>query len=124
MLIRKQLSRAQAESAMQQGEFDDTVLGAARNVAVVLSQDWCGQWVEMDHWLEELAARPRAEHPEVTVFHLLYNRVDFFQEFMFFKEDVFGNDLIPYARYYRDGRLIGQSNYVSALQFLARFGAP
>ena len=124
MVIRKQLSPAQAAAAMRQGEFDDSVLGAAANVAVVLSQDWCGQWVDMDRWLGELARAPRSEHPGVVVFHLLYNREAFFQEFMQFKEDVLGNDLVPYVRYYRGGRLVGQSNHVSALRFLSWFAAP
>ena len=124
MVMRRQLTLAQARKAMLEGEFDGGVLGAAANVAVVLSQDWCGQWVEMDRWLGELARAPRPEHPEVVVFHLLYNREAFFEEFMRFKEDVLGNHLIPYVRYYRGGQLVGQSNYVSAPRFLSWFAAP
>jgi hypothetical protein len=118
MIIRRQLSRAQAEHAMQHGEFDETVTGSAPQVAVVLSQDWCPQWTAMDRYLEELAERSAAGEPQPVVYHLLYNRVDYFRQFLAFKEGVWGNALIPYVRYYRDGRLIRETNFVLARQFL------
>jgi hypothetical protein len=116
MIHRRELSREQAAAAMNAGEFDDGVRNASRQVAVVLTQDWCGQWAAMDEYLGELDAR----HPELelVVFQLEYNRVDYFREFLRFKEEVLGNQLIPYVRYYRDGRLVGQSNFVSERQFL------
>jgi hypothetical protein len=119
VIRRQELSRGQAESAMRQGEFDETVRGASPLVAVVLTQDWCGQWTAMDGYLSEMAAR--CPELELTVFQLEYNRVDYFQEFLRFKEQVLGNAVIPYVRYYQDGRLVGQSNYVSERQFLAFF---
>jgi hypothetical protein len=119
MIRRRELSREQAAAAMRAGEFDDSVRNASRQVAVVLTQDWCGQWAAMDDYLGELDAN----HPELEliVFQLEYNRVDYFQEFLHFKEEVLGNDAIPYVRYYRDGALVGQSNYVSERQFLSFF---
>ena len=119
MMRRQELSREQAAFAMLQGEFDEGVRGASRKVAVVLTQDWCGQWAAMDGYLAEMDAR----YPELelTVFQLEYNQVDYFQDFLRFKEQVLGNAVIPYVRYYQDGRLIGQSNYVSERQFLGFF---
>jgi len=116
MLSRREITLDQAELAMRSGEFDPSVRAAAPRVAVILSQDWCGQWLAMDQYLREMGTRPPAQ--ELVVFHLLYNRCDFFQEFLRFKEDVLGNDAIPYVRYYRDGALVAQSNYVSESQFL------
>jgi hypothetical protein len=95
------------------------VRAASRLVAVVLTQDWCGQWAAMDGYLGEMGARN--PELELAVFQLEYNRVDYFQEFLRFKEQVLGNAVIPYVRYYRDGLLIGQSNYVSERQFLSFF---
>jgi hypothetical protein len=118
---RHPITPEQAQWAMRTGEFDVAVLGAARNVAVLLSQDWCGQWSDMDRYLDKLAGNPQARVPDLVVCQLLYNRLDFFEEFLRFKEQALGNDRIPYVRYYRDGRLIGQSNYVSELQFLSFF---
>ena len=40
------------------------------------------------------------------------------------KETVFGNDLIPYVRYHRNGRLIADSNFVFRDDFLAFFRKP
>jgi len=119
MISRRELTREQAELAMRQGEFDPSVRAASLQVAVVLTQDWCGQWAAMDRYLAELGAR--TPELELVVFQLEYNRVDYFQEFLRFKEEVLGNDAIPYVRYYRDGLLVGQSNYVSELQFLSFF---
>jgi hypothetical protein len=119
MIRRLELTREQAEAAMSQGEFGEDVRDASRLVAVVLTQDWCGQWAAMDGYLTEMGSR----HPELelTVFLCEYNRVDYFQEFLNFKEQVLGNRLIPYVRYYREGSLVGQSNYVSERQFLSFF---
>ena len=120
MIIRKDLSRGQAEHAMEHGEFDESVTAAAARVAVVLSQDWCGQWAAMGRYLDELAASEGGETDVPVVFHLLYNRVDYFQKFLDLKERIWRNALIPYVRYYHRGRLVGESNYVSQQEFLRR----
>ncbi len=119
MIRRLELTREQAEFAMREGEFDQGVRAASPLVAVVLTQDWCGQWAAMDGYLAEMSGRN--PELELTVFLLEYNRVDYFQDFLRFKERVLGNAVIPYVRYYRDGRLTGQSNYVSERQFLGFF---
>jgi hypothetical protein len=118
MIVRKTLTRAQAERAMHHGEFDESVTRAAARVAVILTQDWCGQWTAMDRYLDELATSVPGPDGELAIFHLVYNTVDFFHEFLSFKETVWRNALIPYVRYYRDGRFVAQSNFVSQKQFL------
>jgi hypothetical protein len=118
MVVRKALTRAQAERAMHLGEFDESVTRAAPRVAVVLTQDWCGQWAAMDRYLDELAASPAGPDGGLAVFHLVYNTAEYFREFLSFKESVWRNALIPYVRYYRNGRLVAQSNFVSRKQFL------
>ncbi len=121
MIEKRSLTRQQAEHAMEHGEFDADVICAAANVAVVLSQDWCAQYSALSGSLDDLAARPDPTHPSVTVFELLYNRVDYFEAFKRFKETTWRNRAIPYVRYYRHGRLVGESNYVSAERFLDFF---
>jgi hypothetical protein len=116
VISRRELTREQAERAMREGEFDESVRGACPKVAVVLTQDWCGQWPALNDYLSALGSR--APELELVVFQLEYNRVDYFQDFLRFKEQVLGNAVIPYVRYYRDARLVGQSNYVSERQFL------
>jgi hypothetical protein len=72
-------------------------------------------------WLGFLANRGRPKDHDITVFEFVYDRVDFFGEFLRFKEAHFNNDQIPYIRYYRDGKLIGESNYVTSRGFLKHF---
>ncbi len=121
MVERRQLKQAQAEQAMKDGEFDASVIAAAPCVAVLLSQDWCPQYAALDRHLSDLASGGDPSVPAVTVFELLYNRVDYFEAFMRFKETHWRNYEIPYVRYYRDGKLVGESNYVGPQQFLAFF---
>jgi len=106
---------------MKHGEFDRDVIAAAPNVAVLLSQDWCPQYSALEKHLNDLATRPEPGHPAVAVFELLYNLVDYFESFMRFKETSWRNYEIPYVRYYRDGKLVGESNYVGPERFLSFF---
>ncbi len=102
------LERAQCEAAMRDGEFPPDVTASGPRVAVVLTQGWCPQWTMMSSWLEAAEAEAGAR-----VWFLEYDREPFFEEFMAFKEDVFGNRSVPYVRYYRDGKLAAQGNYLS-----------
>jgi hypothetical protein len=121
MIERRSLTREQAELAMQQGEFGPDVAAASPNVAVILSQDWCSQYAALNAQVNDLAAKSDPSLPSITVFELLYNRVDYYQAFMSFKEGKWRNYLIPYVRYYREGKLCGESNYVGTGQFLSYF---
>jgi hypothetical protein len=121
MIVRRVLTQVQAEHAMEQGEFDASVTEAAPNVAVVLTQDWCSQWKALEASLGELARGPSPSDPEITVFELLYNTVDYFSAFLSFKETKWRNYEIPYVRYYRGGRLTAESNYVPRERFLGFF---
>jgi hypothetical protein len=45
-----------------------------------------------------------------------------FERIMRFKEDVLGNDQVPYLRFYRDGKLVRQSNWLPRASFAAILG--
>ncbi|HOX13090.1 MAG TPA: hypothetical protein P5117_07295 [Spirochaetia bacterium] len=109
------LTEAQCRSALSRGEFEADVLGSAASVAVVLTQSWCPQWVWMRSYLEGLP-----DSPEYRVYYLEYDREPFYEEFLAFKEDTLGNREIPYVRYYRDGRLNAQTNFIAKDGFLKR----
>jgi hypothetical protein len=117
----EKLTAAQCARAMRDGDFGDDVRGAAELVAVVLTQGWCPQWKMMASWLDAAAGAAGAR-----VFFVEYDREDFFEPFMAWKEDVLGNRSVPYVRYYRGGALVAESNYLSRDGFLANFrrGAP
>lgn len=108
------LTAEQCAQAMRDGDFGPEVRGAADRVAVVLTQAWCPQWVMMARWLGEAV-----ESAGARAFYVEYDREDFYEPFMAWKEDSLGNRLIPYVRYYADGRLVGESNYVGKDAFVA-----
>jgi hypothetical protein len=111
----RKLSREECLAAIAGGEFGAGVTGAAESVAVVLTQSWCPQWAWMRSYL---AALPPAE--EIGIFWVEYDLEDFFEPLMEFKERVFGNDQVPYVRYYRGGTIAAESNYIDKGGFLRR----
>jgi hypothetical protein len=115
------ITREQAMATIERGELPDEVIGSDENVAAVLTQDWCPQWTAMERWIGGLNESESAPSITVDIYILLYNREDYFREFLRFKENVWKNRAIPYVRYYRRGRLISESNYVSRESFLEVF---
>jgi hypothetical protein len=109
------LNAAQCGHAIVTGEFGPEVIASTARVAVVLTQSWCPQWVMMRMWLE------RAEKDaDATVFFAEYDKEDYFEDFMAFKEDVLGNRSVPYVRYYRNGALTGDGNFIGRDGFVAK----
>lgn len=98
---------------MAGGEFGPDVRCVADVVVVVLTQSWCPQWKMMAAMMEGLP-----ELPHCALFHVEYDRESWFEEFRAFKEEVLGNGLIPYLRYYRGGCLSRTSNYLDRASFL------
>lgn len=111
----QRLSAAEIAQAMESGDFGEGVRAAAPRVAVVLTQSWCPQWTMMLSWLE--AAGREAE---ARVYYAEYDLESYFEPFMAFKEDVLGNRSVPYVRYYRDGALVAESNYLAKDGFVKR----
>jgi len=106
---------------MEAGELGEAVRADGDNVAVVLTQGWCPQWVSMNVWLNFLIKRGRPKDFDITVYEYIYDRVPFFDEFRRFKENVLGNMEIPFVLYYRKGELIARSNYVTSRGFIQQF---
>lgn len=106
------LTQDQLDALLKDGEFPESVRLAAPKVVVVMTQDWCGQWASMAAYLPEFAA-------QAAIFTVEYNRLPDFERIMHFKESVLGNDQVPYLRYYRDGHLVRQSNWLPRAAFAA-----
>ena len=111
------LSEAQCRTAMKGKEFGSDILGESPAVAIVLTQSWCPQWVWMKTWLFSAA-----KDAGYSVFWLEYDREPFFEDFMEFKESVFRNHEVPYIRYYRNGVLVRESNFIDKSAFLRILG--
>ena len=101
---------------MQHGEYKADVIASKDKVAVVMTQDWCPRWTEMQEWIYDLE-----DNLDIDIYELIYNKEEFFDEFRKFKESKWKNELIPYVRYYINGKLIKTTNNVSKEEFLKIF---
>ena len=117
MVRRAKLAEEQAMYAIQHGDFPEELRKSQKNVAVVMTQDWCPQWGAMSSWLETL----KDDDLLLDIHILIYNQESYFEEFLHFKETSWRNALVPYVRYYADGELVRESNYVSQSEFLNSF---
>ncbi len=109
-----------ARAAIREGDFPSTITSQP-HVAVLMTQHWCPAWLMMRSWLKEMANSGEPAARDIDVYVLIYNKVDYFTEFMSYKENSFGNRLVPYVRYYAAGSYLGDSNQLSPDRFLARF---
>lgn len=115
IFIMTEISDHQAQVLIKEKDIPEEIKNSGEKVAVVLTQDWCPQWLFMKSWLGKMK-----DHG-IAVYHLPYNKKPYFREFMTVKEDEFNNDLVPYVRYYINGRYIKDSNFVSKELFLSNF---
>jgi len=86
MIEIRSISEKQAKDAMSNGEFGREVIASATHVAVILTQDWCGQWIALKHDLRRLEKKGLPEEFDLHVYELMYNLEPYFREFMAFKE--------------------------------------
>ncbi|MDF2988033.1 MAG: hypothetical protein K0R50_3543 [Eubacterium sp.] len=112
MINRKQIQREQVMKAIEKGDFEGSLLTTNDKVVIVLTQDWCPQWHDMKGWIYRIDI-----DQEIDVYELEYNRTDYFDDFRNFKENVWNNHTIPYLRFYRNGILYKETNYISEGQF-------
>ncbi len=111
-----EITDEQAQHIIENGEIPSELINTKGRVAVVLTQNWCPQWVAMKTWLKKL-------DEDITVYYQCYNIKPYSYKLMKVKETKFGNDLIPYVRYYKNGQLINETNYVGQEHFLENFDA-
>lgn len=119
MTVRKNISVTDLQYAIAEGDFSKEIIRSAPFVAVILTQSWCPQWVFMRSWLGKLSKE--VGDMELAVYEAEYDRLPIFNEFRNFKEATFNNWEVPYVRYYKEGELIGESNFVSVMSFLDFF---
>lgn len=104
---------------MKAGEFPAETISAAPAVAIILTQSWCPQWRFLSFYLKDVESECEGC---LDIAVLEYDKEPFFEDFMNFKERHFGNYEVPYIRYYRDGALVAESNFISRQGFLDRLG--
>lgn len=117
MINKKQIIEEQARYAIENGEFDKSVIASKNKVVVILTQSWCPQWRSMDRWVYDM---PTDE--DIDVYELEYNKTDYFVEFRSFKENVWRNYDVPYLRFYEAGICVEQTNYIGQIQMKQMLG--
>jgi hypothetical protein len=110
---RKKLSEDQVLELVKTGDFSPDIIASKQKVVIILTQDWCPDWKSMKQWLDALD-----DAVDVDICELIYNRSEHFQNCLDLKENTWNNSLIPYLRYYVNGVLIKESNYVTKEEFL------
>jgi hypothetical protein len=114
---RKSLSDILVLAAIKNTEFGEEIIRSQPKVAVIMTQDWCLEWKRMAGWLDVLD-----DLRDADIYEFIYNRSEYFHDFRKLKENKWKNDLIPYIRYYVDGLLVNESNYVIQEKFLRMLG--
>jgi hypothetical protein len=129
-MIRK-ITEAEARYAMAHGEFSLDLRNSAPSVAIILTQSWCPQWRFMKAYLPQVDARLNGpggveqRTPDYAhIYYLEYDTEDWYEEFLSFKENTFQNWDVPYVRYYRQGRLTGESNFIAEKSFISALQRP
>lgn len=112
MISKKILSEEMARQAISTGEFGSEVTASSEMVVVIMTQDWCPQWVHMKAWLYKVETGR-----QVDIYELEYNKEPYFKEFMSFKENVWNNYSVPYSRFYKNGVLMKETNYINRIEF-------
>lgn len=116
MINKKTIQKEQALYAVENGEFDNGIITSKEIVVIVLTQDWCPQWQNMKSWIYE------STEEDIDIYELEYNTTDYFEKFRTFKEEQLGNEHIPYLRFYRNGKMIEETNFISQDRFLGIIG--
>jgi hypothetical protein len=100
------------EIMLKHKELDRAIIASAPVVVVILTQSWCSEWQAMQHWLPRLDT--------TNFYYFVYDKSDNFEQVCSFKEDIFKNDLIPYLRFYKNGALVYESNYMREVELKDR----
>jgi hypothetical protein len=107
------ITKDQLLSAIKNGEFGRDVISSQNIVVVVMTQDWCPQWTSMKNWLYSIQS-----DKNIDIYELVYNKSNYFYEFKSFKETRWKNFDIPYLRFYKNGSMCKQTNYISENEFM------
>jgi len=76
LINRYVITKEQALYSILNGEFSDDLISSKDKVVVVMTQDWCPQWINMKNWIYDIQT---AE--DIDIYELIYNKVDFYKEF-------------------------------------------
>ncbi len=113
MIRNTSITKDQSLSAIKNGEFGRDVISSQNIVIVIMTQDWCPQWIDMKSWVYSIQT-----DKNIDIYELVYNKTDYFYAFKNFKETRWKNFNIPYIRFYKNGSMYKQTNYISQSEFM------
>lgn len=70
MVRRLKISNEQIKTAIGHNEFGNEIITSCSRVVVIMTQDWCPQWLMMDRYLGKLEGKDF----DIDVYEILYNR--------------------------------------------------
>ena len=120
LIVYRALNEEDILHVIENKEFAAKLLNGTQQTVIILTQSWCGQWVQMQRWLTHLN-EVSDQHSSLSVYYFEYDRSNIFDTFRLFKESYWNNHEVPYLRYYLQGNLITESNYVTQEQFFSAF---
>ncbi len=116
------LTKEDCVFAVEHGEFAEDICGRTSKTVIILTQSWCPQWAAMRRYLDEAERKAKDASIDFSIFFIEYDKESWAEEFMMFKENGFKNREIPYVRYYQDGKLMNESNFIPLNGFLKKTG--
>ncbi|ULQ60934.1 hypothetical protein K7I13_06675 [Brucepastera parasyntrophica] len=120
----RKLTNDECLYATKNGDFSPETKSSAAKTVIIMTQSWCPQWKVMEMYMgaveKKIAAS--ASGDSVELLYVEYDKEPFYEEFVHFKETVLKNFEIPYLRFYKNGELTSESNYVSETELLFRLG--
>ncbi|MCG8569515.1 MAG: thioredoxin family protein [Spirochaetes bacterium] len=106
------------KKAIEHREFDQVLLQSHKQLVLILTQSWCSQWHYMEQWINELLKEDEPDLKNVKIMKYVYDQSPLFSDFLDLKEDQWNNRAIPYLRFYRNGKIITECNYIPKDRFL------
>lgn len=113
MIRNYNITKDQALSTMKNADFSRDIVCSQNIVIIILTQDWCPQWIDMKTWVYSTIT-----DKDIDFYELVYNKTDYFYDFKSFKETRWKNYNVPYLRIYKNGNLVRQTNYISKDEFV------
>ncbi|QEN08803.1 hypothetical protein EXM22_12685 [Oceanispirochaeta crateris] len=108
MIKLTELNDNESLKAMEHGDFSEEILNSAPYVIVIMTQSWCPDWIAQRSVLATMTGRD-----DLKVYYLEYDKKEYRSDFTYFKETNFSNSLIPYLRYYKNGKFEIDNNFGS-----------
>lgn len=109
------ITKEQALQMISEKAISKELCNNSEFTVFAFTQAWCPQWSAMQSYFNDIIS----EYSTCTIYTLEYDKEPFFLEFMNFKEKILGNSLVPYMMYYKNGKMVNESNFCMKQDFIS-----